>query len=57
MKEKEITKMCELEEKMKVIMDKLNKEKQAMVSENNRMAKELMEIKELLMATVGQGNW
>lgn len=56
MKEKEITKMCELEEKMKVIMDKLNKEKQAMVSENNRMAKELMEIKELLMATVGQGN-
>jgi hypothetical protein len=31
--------MCELEEKMKAIMDKLNKEKQAMVSENNRMAK------------------
>jgi len=53
MKEKEISKMCELEEKMKVIMEKLGKEKQSMVSENNRMAKELMEIKELLMATVG----
>ena len=34
-------------------MEKLGKEKQAMVSENNRMAKELMEIKELLMQTVG----
>lgn len=45
MKEKEIEKMCQLEEKMKVIMDKLTKEKQLMVNENSRMAKELMEIK------------
>lgn len=56
MKEKEITKMCELEEKMKVIMEKMTKEKQIFVVENSRMAKELMEIKELLMASVGEGN-
>ena len=46
--------MCELEEKMKVIMDKLTKEKQAYVVENSRMAKELMEVKELLMASMGE---
>lgn len=54
MKEKEIEKMCELEQKMKSIMDRLGQEKKIYVQENSRMAKELMEIKELLMATVGQ---
>lgn len=39
---------------MKSIMDRLNQEKQIYVQENSRMAKELMEIKELLMASVGQ---
>ena len=56
MKEKEIGKMCELEEKMKVIMDKMNKEKQVLINENSHMAKQLMEIKELLMASVGEAS-
>ena len=38
---------------MKIIMEKMGKEKQYIVSENSQMAKELMEIKELLMASVG----
>jgi hypothetical protein len=55
MKEKEIIKMGELEDKMKTIMDKLTFEKKSMVAENSQMAKELIEIKELLMSTVGEG--
>jgi uncharacterized membrane protein len=54
MKEKEIEKMGELEEKIKVIMEKLTAEKRAYLAENGRMSKELGEIKELLMATVGE---
>ena len=46
--------MIELEQKMKVIMDKLTIEKQTFVGENNRMAQELMEIKQLLMASVNE---
>lgn len=39
---------------MKIIMDRLNSEKQQYLKENNQMARELMEIKELLMGAVGQ---
>ena len=54
MKEKEIAKMCELEDKIKTIMERLAVEKKAISNENAQMAKELMEIKELLMASVNQ---
>lgn len=54
MKEKEIEKMTELQGKMKMIIDKLTVEKERYVTENSQMAKELIEIKELLMAAVSQ---
>ncbi len=39
---------------MKMIIDKLTVEKERYVAENSQMAKELIEIKELLMAAVSQ---
>jgi len=36
-------------------MDKLNAEKKIYLNENARMAKELGEIKDLLMATINEG--
>jgi hypothetical protein len=52
MKEKEIEKMGELEGKMKMIMDKLSAEKKIYVAENNKMAEELLEIKNLLVGVM-----
>lgn len=54
MKEKEIEKMAELEGKMKLIMDKLTSEKKIYVSENNKMAQELLEIKNLLVGVMNE---
>lgn len=54
MKEKEIAKMAELEGKMKTIIDRLNTEKQSIVTENNDMARELMEIKNLLVGAMNE---
>lgn len=54
MKEKEIGKMGELEEKLKSIFEKLNEEKKMYLTENSKMAEELMEVKNLLMSTMGQ---
>jgi hypothetical protein len=42
MKQSELTKMSELEEKMKIIFEKMNEEKKTYVVENQRMTKELM---------------
>lgn len=42
MKEKEIEKMQELEGKIKTIIDRITQEKQLYVSENSRMAQELL---------------
>lgn len=58
MKQKELEKMSELEGKMKTIIDRLNQEKQATVAENNAMAQELAEIKDLLVSAMNeQGQW
>lgn len=54
MKQKEISKMGELEGKLKVVFEKLNEEKKIYVSENTRMAEELMEVKKLLMGSLPQ---
>lgn len=54
MKQSELTKMNELEEKMKVIFEKMNEEKKTYVVENQRMTKELMEIKTLIMSFLSQ---
>lgn len=54
MKEKEIEKMAELEGKMKLIMDKLSSEKKIYVGENNKMAQELLEIKNLLVGVMNE---
>lgn len=57
MKQKEISKMGELEGKLKVVFEKLNEEKKIYVSENTRMAEELMEVKKLLMGSLPQTEW
>ena len=54
MKQKELEKMSELEGKMKTIIDRLNQEKQATVAENNAMAQELAEIKDLLVSAMNE---
>lgn len=54
MKEKEIEKMGELEGKLKIIIEKLTTEKKIYIEENNKMAQELMQVKELLMASMGE---
>jgi hypothetical protein len=54
MKEREIEKMVELEGKMKMIMEKLTVEKKIYVAENNKMAEELMEIKNLLVGVMNE---
>ena len=46
--------MNELEGKMKVIFEKMNEEKKVYVLENQRMTKELMEIKQLIMGFLSQ---
>lgn len=53
LKEAEIAKMNELEGKIKTILDKMNDEKKIYVQENTQMAKELLEIKELLTSAMG----
>ena len=47
--------MNELEGKMKMIFEKMNAEKRNYLQENQRMTKELLEIKELIMGFVSQG--
>ena len=54
MKEKEISKMSELEGKLKVIFDKLAEEKKIYLAENNKMAEELMQVRQLLTASMGE---
>lgn len=54
MKEREIGKMVELEGKMKMIMEKLTAEKKIYVAENNKMADELLEIKNLLVGVMNE---
>ena len=39
---------------MKTIIDRLNQEKQATVAENNAMAQELAEIKDLLVSAMNE---
>ena len=46
--------MSDLEEKMKIIFEKMNEEKKTYVSENQKMTKELMEIKDLIMGLLNQ---
>lgn len=48
MKQEEITKMAALEQKLKIICEKLGEEKKIYLDENKRIAEELLEIKELL---------
>lgn len=54
MKQSELTKMNELEGKMKVIFEKMNEEKKTYIAENQKMTKELMEIKTLIMGFLSQ---
>lgn len=54
MKQSELAKMTDLEGKMKVIFDKMNEEKKVYVAENQKMTKELMEIKDLIMGLLNQ---
>ena len=54
MKHAELSKMNDLENKMKVIFDKMNEEKKVYVAENQKMTKELMEIKDLIMGLLNQ---
>lgn len=42
MKQSELVKMSNLENKMKIIFEKMNEEKKVYVSENQKMTKELM---------------
>jgi len=42
MKQSELVKMSDLENKMKIIFEKMNEEKKVYVSENQKMTKELM---------------
>lgn len=46
--------MNELEGKMKIIFEKMNEEKKVYVLENQRMTKELIEIKQLIMGFLSQ---
>ena len=55
MKQKEITKFIELEGKIKVIIEKINSEKKIYLAENSHMAQELMEVKNLLMGVMNEG--
>ncbi len=54
MKQSELVKMNDLEGKMKVIFEKMNEEKKMYVAENQKMTKELMEIKDLIMGLLNQ---
>jgi hypothetical protein len=54
MKQSELAKMTDLEGKMKVIFEKMNDEKKVYVTENQKMTKELMEIKDLIMGLLNQ---
>lgn len=49
MKQQEIEKIQSIEERMKAIMDNIDKDKEVILKENRKMAQELTEIKELLM--------
>lgn len=46
--------MIELEGKMKSITDRLTTEKKRIVTENTKMAEELLQIKELLMGAMAE---
>ncbi len=45
--------MSELEGKLKVIFEKLTEEKKIYLAENNKMAQQLMQVKTLLMTSMG----
>lgn len=45
-----------LEEKLKVILEKLGEEKRVYAEENERMGAELLEVKDLLTKTLGAGS-
>lgn len=49
MKQQEIEKIQSIEERMKAIMENIDKDKEVILKENRKMAQELTEIKELLM--------
>lgn len=55
MKENELKKMNQLQGKMKIIFEKMNLEKKGYVEENSSMARQLLEIKELLMGVMEEG--
>ena len=46
--------MSELEGKLKVIFDKLAEEKKIYLAQNNKMAEELMQVRQLLTASMGE---
>ncbi len=54
MKQSELNKMGDLEGKMKIIFEKMNEEKKIYITENQRMTKELIEIKQLIMGFLSQ---
>jgi hypothetical protein len=51
-KEDELKKMAAIEARIKAIMEGMSKDKEQLVYENQRMAKELLEVKQLLSSVV-----